>query len=69
MPTLMEKIMTIMTATKRVAWDEIPDNVFQEYERKMAMVERTADPRTFRELAVEVYNKIFGAYGYTKPAL
>jgi len=64
---IMEKIQTILTATKRVAWDRIPDRVIKRYEDEMVILNELYSGSELKRQAAVIYNIIFGQYGYTKP--
>jgi len=67
MSTLMEKILTIAAATKRIAWDLIPEKAFEKYDLEMLILERLGiKGKELDRRSIEVYNRIFAEYGYTK---
>lgn len=66
----MEKILTIATAAKRIAWDMIPEKAFEKYDLEILILERLGlRGKELARRSVEVYNQIFAEYGYTKPSL
>jgi hypothetical protein len=65
----MEKIQTITTAVKRVAWDRIPDRVIKRYEDEMVILKAVYTGRELKAQTTHLYNLIFAQYGYTKPTL
>lgn len=66
----MQKIQTIVIAVKRMAWDEIPDNIISRYEIELSRLKKHTDNEfKFKQLSIQLYNSIFGEYGYTKPEL
>jgi hypothetical protein len=66
----MQKIQTIMTAVKRMAWDKIPEDVLVKYERELSILQQKEHNEfRYRQASIQLYNRLFSGYGYTKPEL